>query len=85
MGSLSIAGQPVDPQDVHFRKYRKLPVVVQAIQLNYSFEVVTSKGTMQGNPGDFLVKGVQGELYPCKAGVFYTTYDTVTPLPEKIP
>lgn len=29
--------------------------------------------------GDFIIKGVQGELYPCKPEIFEATYDEVLP------
>jgi len=28
-------------------------------------------------PGDWIVEGVEGEFYPCKPSVFYTTYEKV--------
>ena len=28
-------------------------------------------------PGDFIIKGVQGEFYPCKASIFKETYELV--------
>jgi len=34
---------------------------------------------MQGNPGDYLIEGVEGELYPCAKDIFEKTYDNVTP------
>ena len=37
--------------------------------------------TMEGNyvakPGDYIIRGVQGEFYPCKADVFTETYEEV--------
>jgi len=29
-------------------------------------------------PGDWIIKGVEGEFYPCKPAIFDATYDTVT-------
>jgi hypothetical protein len=40
-------------------------------------EVSTLEGTMTGNPGDWLIQGVQGEIYPCKPDIFAATYDAV--------
>lgn len=28
-------------------------------------------------PGDYIIKGVQGEFYPCKPDIFYQTYEPV--------
>lgn len=41
-------------------------------------EVKTLEGTMRGNIGDWIIKGVNGELYPCKHDIFEKTYEAVT-------
>lgn len=38
-------------------------------------EIVTLEGVMIGNAGDWLIKGVNGELYPCKPDIFEKTYE----------
>ena len=38
-------------------------------------EVSTLEGIMRGDPGDWLIQGVKGEIYPCKPDIFTTTYD----------
>ena len=35
----------------------------------------TLEGTMTANNGDYIIKGVQGEFYPCKEDIFNETYD----------
>ena len=35
----------------------------------------TLEGTMCANVGDWIIRGVQGELYPCKPDVFAETYE----------
>jgi len=40
-------------------------------------EIVTLEGVMVGNAGDWLIKGVSGELYPCKPDIFDKTYEVV--------
>lgn len=35
----------------------------------------TLEGTMLASPGDWIIKGVQGEFYPCKPDIFEQTYD----------
>ena len=37
----------------------------------------TLEGTMQADPGDFIICGVQGEFYPCKPDIFAATYEVV--------
>jgi len=56
-------------------KYRKLPVVIDAVRLTERIEIVTLEGTMTGNPGDWLITGVNGEQYPCKHEIFIKTYE----------
>ena len=41
------------------------------------FEIVTLEGTMTASPGDWIIRGVQGEFYPCKPDIFVATYETV--------
>jgi hypothetical protein len=40
--------------------------------------IATLEGDMRANPGDWIIKGVKGELYPCKDDIFRATYDEVT-------
>lgn len=81
-------------------KYRKKPVVIDAVQwdgdpetlrlLPYSqpaecrivpikgsqaLSIQTLEGTMRCEVGDWIIKGVKGELYPCKPDIFAATYE----------
>lgn len=90
-------------------KYRKKPVVVEAMQfrgpaeafrnVDYAVEfdiwilanqgerkcryvggnmvIPTLEGDHQAAPGDWIIRGVQGELYPCKPEIFAATYEQV--------
>lgn len=40
--------------------------------------ITTLEGTMQASTGDFIIKGVKGEFYPCKPEIFEMTYEPVT-------
>ena len=40
-----------------------------------SIGIRTLEGTMIANPGDWIIRGVQGELYPCKPDIFAATYE----------
>lgn len=43
--------------------------------------IETLEGTMKASVGDYIIKGVKGEFYPCKPDIFEQTYDCVeTPL-----
>lgn len=81
-------------------KYRKKPVVIDAIQWNgnnqqdmenfitvefgyqinilnggLELKIPTLEGMMTGSKGDFIIKGVSSEFYPCKPGIFNKTYE----------
>lgn len=40
-------------------------------------QIETLEGTMTANPGDWIIKGVRGEFYPCKPDIFDFTYEPV--------
>lgn len=88
-------------------KYRKKPVVIEAIQWTgdnleeikemlkdadekrvimphpneekgiKSLLIVTLEGEMRADKGDYIIKGVKGEFYPCKPDIFEETYEKV--------
>ena len=37
----------------------------------------TLEGNMTVSPGDYVIRGVQGEHYPCKPDIFESTYEEV--------
>lgn len=39
--------------------------------------IETLEGVMLARPGDWLIQGVTGELYPCKPDIFAATYEAV--------
>ena len=38
----------------------------------------TLEGELHMSPGDWIIKGVKGEFYPCKPDIFEQTYEAVT-------
>ena len=38
----------------------------------------TLEGNIEASPNDYIIKGVQGEFYPCKPDIFKSTYDLIT-------
>lgn len=84
-------------------KYRKKPVVIEAVQFvdteesilelselgldpirvdyadldNPVLKIETLEGLMIAKTGDYIIKGVQGEFYPCKPEIFKETYEKV--------
>lgn len=61
-----------EPEYTH---YRKKPLVVQACRIDEPFQVETLEGTMLGKKGDYLIRGVANEVYPCRADIFEQTYE----------
>ena len=39
--------------------------------------VHTLEGSMRADKGDWIIKGVKGEFYPCKLDIFEATYEKV--------
>lgn len=59
------------------KPYRKKPIVIRAFQCAEPQKVHTLEGVMAANPGDWIIEGVKGELYPCRDDIFRATYDEV--------
>lgn len=72
-------------------KYRKKPVVIEAVQFNGCISIhpaimrapgenqpayiETLEGRMIVSDGDYVITGVKGEVYPCKPDIFEMTYE----------
>lgn len=42
--------------------------------------IETLEGVMSISPGDYVIKGVKGEFYPCKPDIFELTYEKLNSL-----
>lgn len=40
-----------------------------------TMQIDTLEGSMQVSKGDYIIKGVNGEFYPCKPDIFHKTYE----------
>ena len=77
-------------------KYRKKPVVIDAVQwlgsnlseiqgfyrpdgilVGNKIVISTLEGAVTADVGDWIIKGVKGEFYPCKPDIFQMTYEQV--------
>ncbi len=92
--------KPVEVEALQFtRGQQSALAVVKWIQSNggqASYETVTMdttqglipiktlEGTMYAAPGDFIIRGVRGEFYPCKPDIFALTYERVSLAPVVI-
>jgi len=45
--------------------------------INGELIIPTLEGTITASKGDYIIKGVQGEFYPCKPDIFAETYERV--------
>lgn len=50
-----------------------IPVVMT--RFDSTLIIHTLEGTMTAHIGDFIIRGVQGEFYPCKPDIFEATYE----------
>ena len=39
--------------------------------------ISTLEGVMSAEKGDYIIKGVKGEIYPCKSDIFEMTYEKI--------
>lgn len=44
---------------------------------NLIITLMTLEGAMIANLHDYIIKGVQGEFYPCKPDIFHKTYEVI--------
>lgn len=58
-------------------KYRKKPVIVDAVRTDVELDIYTLEGVMHADAGDYIITGVRGEQYPCKPDIFEDTYEKV--------
>jgi len=44
-------------------------------------EITTDEGVMRGEKNDYLIRGIKGEIYPCKPDIFEKTYELADDTP----
>ena len=53
-------------------------VIREIVQLfKDGYYIVTLEGDMKAEKGDWVIKGVENEIYPCKHSIFEKTYEAV--------
>lgn len=52
-------------------------ICIQWIGVHESIDIETLEGTMKCSKGDYIIRGVNGEFYPCKPDIFEKTYEKV--------
>jgi hypothetical protein len=51
--------------------------------LDGGLRIPTLEGIMVANTGDYIIRGVKGEYYPCKPDIFEMTYELASTLPQQ--
>ena len=51
--------------------------IAMSITLNPAMMIPTLEGDHRADKGDYIIRGVKGEYYPCKPDIFELTYDPV--------
>lgn len=51
--------------------------VVIDVTISNTLLIPTLEGAMEATKGDFIIKGIKGEVYPCKPDIFDQSYDQV--------
>ena len=59
--------------------------VSQLVDGTVEIYIHTLEGNMTARQGDWIIKGVQGEFYPCKPDIFEQTYEPATPDVSPVP
>lgn len=49
-----------------------------------TFDIDTLEGVMHASEGDYIVRGLHGEPYPCKPDIFLETYEPVSGMEPKL-
>ena len=49
------------------------------VQVGGAITIDTLEGQMRADPGDWIIRGVKGEFYPCKHDIFEASYEAVEP------
>lgn len=65
-----------------YQRHEAYPMVDGDINLNGGMNaknphIKTLEGNMIVSDGDYIIKGVQGEFYPCKPDIFKETYEEI--------
>ena len=72
-------------EGIEWKDCWKKPVKIQYKEITETIEIETREGKIYGYAGkDVLLKGIRGEIYPCKIDIFKDTYTTIKPKLEEV-
>jgi hypothetical protein len=52
-------------------------ISIQKLDGKHFAKIKTLEGVRTAMPGDWIIQGVKGEIYPCKTDIFAATYERV--------
>lgn len=64
---------------------RKKPIQLRAVEIPHRVKIETREGTLYGEEGDYLLEGIDFEVYPVGKSIFFRTYDILNGDEEKEP
>ena len=70
------SGKPIEVPEEEFREAQKTEPT-QVVQMDEPFQVQTKEGPADGDAGDYLAKGVEGEMWPIDQEIFDKTHEFV--------
>lgn len=65
--------KPTDSPDWLWKELAQRPECLDSE--THALTIRTLEGDMRAEPGDWIIKGVKGEIYPCKPDIFEATYE----------
>ena len=71
------AGNNLSEIQAFYKPARAMPLMYDGILVGNDIHIHTLEGMMIANKGDWIIKGVKGEFYPCKPDIFEQTYEPV--------
>ena len=71
----SINGFPQFIQDELMKDNSSLYFIITIDNKEIKATIKTLEGVMTANHGDYIIKGVHGEFYPCKPDIFEESYE----------
>ena len=67
---------PIWAKEAHEEKTLQIHYTDKIHNSQYAF-IETLEGTMEASANDWIIKGIKGEIYPCKPEIFEKTYDLI--------
>jgi len=64
-------------KNVQWRKCRKKPIEVEFFIASNDMDIETLNGIVKADKGEIIMRGVNGEIYPCKPDIFEKTYEVI--------